>query len=209
MQELITAIGRIPTATLHEAMGRRGAMLSYIKPIRSGMKLVGRALPVRCPAADNLGLHAAIAMAKPGDVLVASMDGNTEGGAWGEIATVAAQVRGIRGLVIDGAVRDTERICALQFPVFAKGVSIKGTTKKTLLSVGQPVVCGGVLVNPGDIVVGDDDGVVVVPLGEAEKVLKAATEKERTEAEILEQIRQGKLTVDLLGLRPLLEGEKR
>lgn len=202
--KVVKGLGELPAATIHEVMGKKGAMDAGIKGIDVSMKLYGRALTVQCRPGDNLALHKAISIAKPGDVLVATMDGHLEGGAWGEIATVAAQVRGITGLVIDGGVRDTEQIIKLGFPVFSRGVSIKGTTKKSLAGVNIPIVCGGVVVKPGDIVIGDRDGVVVVPTAQAEEVLALATEKEDAEAKILDRIRAGELTLDLLDLRPIL-----
>jgi 4-hydroxy-4-methyl-2-oxoglutarate aldolase len=192
------------SALLHEALGRRGALSHEIKSIYPGARVLGQALTVRCAAGDNLMLHVAISIAKPGDVLVATMDGFTEGGAWGEIASLAAQLRGIRGVVLDGAARDVDATARLGFPVFARGVSIKGTTKRQRGSLNTPITIGGVQVCHGDIVVGDVDGVVIVPLAEVgETVAKAKALREK-EHVIMQKLREGASTLDLLGLRAIL-----
>ncbi len=192
------------SSLLHEAMGRRGAMSHEIKSIYPGAKVIGQALTVRCVAGDNLMLHVAISIAKPGDVLVATMDGFTEEGAWGEIASLAAQLRGIRGVVLDGAARDVDATSRLNFPVFARGVSIKGTTKRQRGSLNKPITIGDVHVCPGDIVVGDVDGVVVVPLAEVSDIIAKAKALKKKEELIMQKLREGASTLDLLGLRPVL-----
>jgi 4-hydroxy-4-methyl-2-oxoglutarate aldolase len=191
-------------ALLHEAMGRRGALNPEIKAVYSGAKLAGRALTVRCAPGDNLMLHVAVSLAKPGDVLVAAMEGFVEAGCWGELASLAAQVRGIRGLVLDGAVRDVEAIAEMGFPVFARGLCIKGTTKRQKGEVNVTIVVGGVSVCPGDLVVGDADGVVVVPAAEAQEVIAAARALQAKEEAIKERLKAGETTLDLLDLRPML-----
>lgn len=192
-------------ALLHEAMGRRGALSGDIKPVHPECELVGRALTVHSRPGDNLMLHLAISRAQPGDVLVVTVDGFIEAGGWGELATVAAQLRGIKGLVIDGAVRDVAAIRRLGFPVFSRGISIKGTTKRERGELNGPITIGGVQVQPGDIVVGDSDGVVVVPKQEMEQVLAKAHEIKRREQRLIQELREGRLTLDLLGLRPVLK----
>lgn len=192
-------------ALLHEAMGKRGAMSHEIKPVFPGAKLLGRALTIRSSPGDNLMLHLAISVAKPGDILVAMVDGFLEAGIWGDLATVAAQMRGVKGLLTDGAVRDVEGISRLNFPVFARGVSIKGTTKKQKGELNQPISIGGVWVHPGDYVVGDVDGVVVVPAAEVDSAVAKACEIRKREEGIIEQLKQGGLTLDLLGMRPVLK----
>ena len=136
-------------ATIHESMGKRGALSNDIRPAWFGTRLCGCALTVHCRPGDNLMLHKAVSMAKPGDVLVVSVDGFTEAGIWGEIITVAAMEKGIRGIVTDGGVRDTIPIHKLGFPMYSRGISMKGTTKTTAGTIGQPVVIGGVLVKIG------------------------------------------------------------
>lgn len=196
---LAEALGKVQSATLHEAMGKRGALPHTIKPIWPGMTLCGAALTVKSRPGDNLMLHKAVSLAQPGDVLVVDNDGFLEAGLWGEIITIAAMQKGIVGLVTNGACRDTLPIRELGFPVFCAGVSIKGTTKAVPGKINHPLSFEGVIINPGDILVADQDGVVVIPCGEAAQVLQAAQNKEKTEAEVIRQIRAGGSTMDLLG----------
>lgn len=197
---LIAAIAAFSPATLHEAMGQKGAMAFAIKPLYPGMLVCGPAFTVSCGPSDNLMIHAALTRARPGDVLVVDFKGMTGVGPWGDILTTAALSRGIAGLVIDGCVRDARSIQEMAFPVFARGTNLKGTTKMLPGDLDVPIVCGSVLVNPGDIVVGDDDGVVVVPKAEAAAVLDRARERERREEDIRRQIRAGRTTVELFRL---------
>jgi 4-hydroxy-4-methyl-2-oxoglutarate aldolase len=193
------------TALLHEAMGKRGALQNDVKPVYQGATLVGSALTVNGYPGDNLMLHVAISCAQPGDVMVATVKGYTEAGIWGEIASTAAQKRGIKGLVTDGAVRDVTPMAQLGFPVFARGISIKGTTKKQAGYINIPIIIAGETVNPGDIVVGDADGVVIVPLAEAEFVLRNALRIVDKETRMLDEIKKNDtLTLDLLNLRTKL-----
>lgn len=196
---LVDALGKIQSATLHEAMGKRGALLHGIKPIWPGMALCGSALTVKSRPGDNLMLHKAVSLARPGDVLVVDCDGFLEAGLWGEIITVAAMQKGMVGMVTNGACRDTLPIRELGFPVFCAGVSIKGTTKAVPGKINHPLSFDGVTIYPGDVVVADNDGVVVVPCAEAAQVLQAALAKEKNEAEVIRQIRAGGSTMDLLG----------
>lgn len=195
--ELLALYHEQSAATVHEAMGRRGAMSSRIKPIYSGMKVCGPAVTVRCQVGDNLMLLKALYVAQPGDVLVVDAGNFNEQGQWGEIASLAAQVRGIAGLVTNGSVRDGLAIKAMGFPVFSMGLSIKGTVKETLGSVNHTICCGGVTVHPGDIVLGDDDGVVVVPREEAADVIKKAQAREDKEAKVMKLLREGKSLLEL------------
>lgn len=172
----------ISAATAHEAMGRRGAVHSAIKPIGEGMRIVGPAITCICEPGDNLTLHAAMKIAKPGDVIVCDAGGLTEQGLFGDMMATSAQRRGIAGLVVDGGVRDVANIRKMGFPIFSRSISIKGTVKETLGPVNIPIVFAGVLVNPGDLVVADDDGVCIVPLAEIEGVTAAAIAREEKEA---------------------------
>lgn len=181
-------------------MGKRGALPNWIKPIWPGSTLVGSALTVKSRPGDNIMLHKAVNLAAPGDVLVVENDAFREAGLWGEIITVAAMQRGITGIVTNGAVRDTVPIRELGFPVFCGGVSIKGTTKAVPGKINVPISFEGVVINPGDIVVADNDGVVVIPRQEAPQVLQAALAKEKSEAEIIRRIRAGESTMDVLRL---------
>lgn len=203
--EQIETLTQLGAATLHEAQGQKGALDAGIKPLDPSLKLAGRALTVDCRPGDNLMIHHAVSIAEPGDVLVVDAKGYLEAGPWGDILTFAAQMRGIAGLIIDGAVRDAEAIIRMRFPVFARGLSIKGTTKNQPGRVNAPIVCGGVPVNPGDIVVGDRDGVVVIAANELDDVVRKARERERKEEAMRRAIQEGATTVDLLGLGPVLK----
>jgi 4-hydroxy-4-methyl-2-oxoglutarate aldolase len=186
------------TATLHEAAGKSGALPSAIKPLASGMRLRGPAVTVSCPPGDNLRIHHALYVARPGDVLVVDVGGGHEFGYWGEIMTVAAQARHLGGLVIDGSVRDGDRIGELGFAVFARGRCIRGTGKDPSKgTVNHPIRIGDVQIDPGDVVVGDADGVVVIPAGRLTEVASLSERREAGEALILEQLRRGARTIDI------------
>jgi len=188
----------IGAASLHEAAGRIGAMAACIKPIYSGMRVCGPAYTVECHPGDNLILHKATAAAQPGDVLVVDIDGH-EGGPLGEVMATGAQARAIAGMVIDGHVRDGLGIKAMGWPVFARGLSMKGTLKTALGTINHTISCGGVVVNPGDLVVGDDDGVVVIPRELAPDVVEKAIVREANEAESRKALRAGKVGWELFG----------
>lgn len=177
-------------ATVHEAQEKRGAMVAAIKPIYPGMTVLGTALTVQCQAGDNLMLHKAIDMVHEGEVIVCDV-GGWEGGSWGEMMAVAAKARGCAGLVIDGYVRDGAAIRSHGFGVFARGLSVKGTFKQDVGFVNHPISCGGVVVRPGDLVLGDDDGVVVVAAQEAAEVLRLSCERDAGEDESRKTFAQG------------------
>jgi 4-hydroxy-4-methyl-2-oxoglutarate aldolase len=200
-RELVREAARLGAATLHEASGQRGALPSAIKPISAAMRVAGPAFTVATPPGNNLWIHRALAAAGPGDVLVVVTSGHHEAGYWGDIMTVAALQRGLAGVVIDGCVRDSEAIARLRFPVFARGLSIRGTGKDGAAAGGlrQPVTLGDVTVSPGDLVVGDGDGVVVVSGAHATDVLEKARERERREAEAIERLRKGETTLEIYG----------
>jgi 4-hydroxy-4-methyl-2-oxoglutarate aldolase len=200
----IAALRDLGAATVYEAQGGRGAVDSGIKPIDPNSRLAGRALTIDTAPADNLMFHYALLKARPGDVLVVDAKGFLEAGPWGDILTEAALARGIAGLVTNGAVRDATSIEAMGFPVFCRGLSIKGTGKNHLGRVGGPVILGGVNVQPGDVVVGDRDGVVVVPAAEADAVLAKAQRRAEKEEDFRQAIREGRSTVELLGLTDTL-----
>ena len=186
-------------ATLYEASGSDCFLPAALRPAWAGAALVGTALPVRTARGDNLPLHLAVEVAVAGDVLVVDAGGSAHG-YWGEVLTVAAQERGIHGLVIDGGVRDTQRLEALQFPVFSSSVALRGTAKEDPGSVGAPLVLGSSPVVRGDIVVADADGVVVLPADRFIDILAAARDRQRKEDGFLDRIRAGELTVDIYGL---------
>lgn len=204
---VLKEIAKYPPATLHEAQGRRGAMESRLKPIYSGMRVCGPAITAHCPPGDNLMLQVAISVAKPGDVLVVSCSGHAEQGGFGEVLTSACEAKGIAGLVTDGGVRDGLALKQHGFPVFCPGLCMKGTVKETLGSVNQPIVIGGVTVRPGDLVSGDDDGLVLVRQEEAEEVARKSREREEKEAQFMEALRDGADVLALLGMDKVLEAK--
>jgi 4-hydroxy-4-methyl-2-oxoglutarate aldolase len=190
----------LDVATVHEALGKRGAMVPAIKPIYPGMRVCGTALTVRSQPGDNLMLHKAIDIVSPDEVLVVDI-GGWEGGPWGELMSVMAKARRCGGLVIDGYVRDGEAIRAHKFDVFARGLSVNGAYKENLGLINHPISCGGVIVEPGDLVLGDDDGVCVVPKAEAETVLEQATARVEEEGRGRQRFAGGEALWDLGGLR--------
>ena len=206
-QKQYAAYATVAAATAHEAMGRRGALDSTIKPIRGGMRVLGRAFTCRCDANDNLTLHAALKMAQPGDVLVCDGGGFTEQGVFGDVMASCAVGRGLGGLVVDGGVRDSETISQIGFSVFSRSISIKGSVKETLGKLQIPVVVGGVSVSPGDLVIGDDDGVCIVPASEVESLAAKCMEREAKEARFREALLAGKTTWDMLNLEALLKSK--
>lgn len=203
-QDLLDTLCQLGSATIHEAQGQTGAFNSAIKPIDPTSKLVGRALTVDAQPGDNLVIHYALSQARPGDVLVVDSKAFVEAGPWGDILTLAAQKVGIAGLVIDGAVRDAEPIIAMNFPVFSRGLCIKGTNKYQPGRVNVPIVCGGARVSPGDIIVGDRDGVVVIPADNLEVVLAASKKRAETEDHYRREISAGRSTIELLNLADVL-----
>ena len=196
---------RLGAATLYEAQGKRGAMDHGIKPLDPASALSGRAFTVDCSPGDNLVLHLAVTLARPGDVLVVNANGFLEAGHWGDLLTVAAQQRRIAGLVIDGAVRDVSAIVDLGFPVFARGVSIKAAGKSRSGQINVDLVCGGMLVHPGDVVVGDRDGVVVIGAAGFSATLRAAQARQKEEDCFRRALARGATTVELLELAPKLK----
>ena len=201
--EDIAALAKLPVATLHEAAGKAGVLPSAIKPAVPGMRLCGPAVTVHSPGGDNLWLHRGIYIAQPGDVLVVSVNGVYDHGYWGEIMSTAAQVRGLAGLVIDGCVRDVELLAAIGLPVFARGLSIRGTSKDFGAGgwINAPIFLDGETVNAGDVIIGDADGVVCLPRARAAEVAAASLAREASEAAILERIRAGEDTLSIYGWR--------
>ncbi|MCO8019183.1 RraA family protein [Brevundimonas diminuta] len=192
---------RLGAATLHEAAGRVGALPSGIKPVHPGMVVCGPAFTVHCPALSNLQIHHALYHARPGDVLVVHVSGGVEAGYWGDILNEAALARQLAGLVIDGGVRDTGGLAVGAFPVFSNGVTIRGTGKDfdATAWLQAPVRMGDVLIQPGDLILGDRDGVVAVPAAEAAAAVAAGEARDADEARKIELIRQGARTIDLYG----------
>ncbi len=198
--ELIRQLSEFDAATLYEAAGQRGMVDPAIRPMWNGAHVCGPAITVSCPARDNLMLHHAVAIATPGSVLVANAERYQYAGAWGEVLSVAAQARGIAGLVIDGAVRDIEAITERRFPVFSRGLAIGACKKEKIGTLNEPIDLGGVTVRSGDIVVGAGDGVVILDSQTIEQVLQAGIARRERESEIFHQLNQGKTTIEILNL---------
>ncbi|MBO9649346.1 MAG: 4-hydroxy-4-methyl-2-oxoglutarate aldolase [Variovorax sp.] len=191
----------LPTATLHEAGKKIGALPSAIRPVAPHFRFAGSALTVHSPGGDNLWLHRALDVARPGDVLVVFTGGVYEHGYWGEIMTTMAKVRGLAGLVIDGCVRDGVLLGQIGFPVFARGLCIRGTGKDFGATgwINHPITMGEVVVHAGDLVVGDFDGVVVIPQARAAEVIAAGRKREAEEAAILRRLEAGESTLNVYG----------
>ena len=187
-------------ATLYEAAGQKGMVDPAIRPAWPGARVCGVAATVECPPADNLMLHIAVANAPPGVIIVATVTNYLLTGAWGEILTAAAQARGIAGLVIDGAVRDIDAIREARFPVFSRGLAIGSCTKERPGKLDTPIQLGGATVRSGDLILGDADGLVVVEQERLDAVYETALSRRKRESEIIDQLREGRTTIELLGL---------
>lgn len=196
---VIEAAKSFGTATLHEAYNKRGNLPSAIKPVHPGMRVCGRAFTVQSPPRDNLWLHRAIYAAEPGDILVVDVSGEYEAGYWGEIMSCAAIQRKLGGLVINGCVRDADLLEKMGFPVFARGLCIRGTGKdpKAYGALNQPLRIGEAVVYPGDLIAGDRDGVVVIAREDAEATVARAELREQSEAQIIKRIQQGETTLEI------------
>lgn len=204
---LVEQLGRHSSATIHEAQGRLGALSATIKPVDHAMSLCGPAFTVRCAPRDNLMLQVAITHAQPGDVIVVSAGEYAEAGSFGDVLANACKAKGIAGLVTDTGVRDTREIRELGFPVFSYSVSIKGTVKETIGPMAEPILIGGELVHPGDVVRGDADGVVVVRREDLADTITRCQDRENAEAGYIEAYRAGKTPVEVSNLAAVLEAK--
>lgn len=203
-QPTLDALADAGTATVHEAMGRRGFVGPHIRPIQQGTRIAGNAVTALCHPGDNMMIHAAVEVCEENDVLVVVNTAPSTHGMFGELLATSLMRRGVRGLVIDAGVRDTEELRQMGFPVWTQHVSVQGTVKATAGSVNVPVVIGGTSITPGDVVCADDDGVVVVPHGEASWCLDRSRERLAKEAGTRARLESGELGLDMYGLRQKL-----
>ena len=201
---VISTLERLGVSTVHEAQGRSGLMAPHMRPLWRGARIAGSAVTALCHPGDNWMIHVACDVVKKGDILVVACSSENSDGAFGELLATSLVALGVRGVVLDLGCRDAAEITAMKFPLWSRAISAKGTVKATIGSVNLPVVCAGVNVKPGDVVVADDDGVVIVPRLEAAKVAKAGEEREKKEAVSRARLQKGEIGLDIYDMRKTL-----
>jgi 4-hydroxy-4-methyl-2-oxoglutarate aldolase len=200
----IAILERLGASTVHEAQARTGLMLPYMRPVWRGARVAGSAVTVLCPPGDNWMIHVACEVLQKGDILVVACTSENSDGAFGDLLATSYKARGAKGVILDVGCRDAAEIAEMKFPIWSRAISARGTVKATLGSVNVPVVCAGVAVKPGDIVVADDDGVVIVDRKKAKEVAAAGEEREKKEAANRARLQKGELSLDIYGMRKAL-----